>query len=721
MKRITFMHLRDCPIETDRLTALSIEKEVSDSTKSARMYIWECIYEGECDFPHFPELELTIELTNSFEFTHSEENDSLKNRRSPVSFRWEQKKIRDAENRALSAYLHQAKQEKRSKVSVETQTVMTMKTYQSTDRALQHGPLMLRDFIIQECEQNARRERPCYTELTYDVAMIFYLTSAKLYKLIRHVFPFPGLTSLYDMYGNALHAQKERLTNLGGIRQTLALIEGPLAALRNQSRPEEEFPFTLAIDAFSFQSFLAPVGSTQLNRGGDTNAGDLESGPKDEPSGQTVPVPQAVIQLRYGFIMMLIPHDNRIPSKILHLYPAPTGSYNKDIGLIAKQIMESCNSAGFRVWFKATDGDPGVSQEHDHFYQQHLFGKDNYFPDLIYQIHKWLSHEPNSYVPIGDPLHILKNIRAKMIAHPIQLYQGSPTTDINKLRDALGIGAALSDESHLGKMRDSYVTQLFTFRNVQILLRKGQYVPGFLILPFACWTTVIFCPVISLELRLFLVELAYHMIRHWMEQFPRLKTAGVAERVGDGNPVITFSDKHYAKRMLNTLAAFGVCLSLGSENLRMDSLGTHLVENAIGQARAVSNGDARYERVLTAYAHAELRKELSVKVGIRLHVPGRINDGGCKLDPDVERSSSPEKPLLTKPKDWNVADIIALAHAACSVDTGEGMKDDVDEFADELNDLASALDVRHYQISSVANSCIMARLIQFGSKSPNNK
>lgn len=132
MKRINFVHLRDFPIDSERLMALSIEKEVSDSTKNARMYIWQCIYEGECEFPHFPE-RLTIELTNSFELTHSEENDSLTNRRSPVSFRWEQKKTRDAENRALSAYLHQAKQEKRSKVSVETQTVMTMKIYQSTD------------------------------------------------------------------------------------------------------------------------------------------------------------------------------------------------------------------------------------------------------------------------------------------------------------------------------------------------------------------------------------------------------------------------------------------------------------------------------------------------------------------------------------------------------------------------------------------------------------
>ena len=112
MKRINFVHLRDFPIDSERLMALSIEKEVSDSTKNARMYIWQCIYEGECEFPHFPE-RLTIELTNSFELTHSEENDSLTNRRSPVSFRWEQKKTRDAENRALSAYLHQAKQEKR--------------------------------------------------------------------------------------------------------------------------------------------------------------------------------------------------------------------------------------------------------------------------------------------------------------------------------------------------------------------------------------------------------------------------------------------------------------------------------------------------------------------------------------------------------------------------------------------------------------------------------
>ena len=227
-------------------------------------------------------------------------------------------------------------------------------------------------------------------------------------------------------------------------------------------------------------------------------------------------IPQSQVELRYGFIMMLIPLDYRLPAKIVHLATSPAGSYSKDIGLIVDQVRQACNAAGLRVWFKATDGDPGVSQEHEAFYEHHVCGRDGRFASLVDKTHTWLRSDNSSYIPIADPLHVLKNIRSRLITYPIQLYPNSRTSEISEMREILKIGPALSDESQIGKMRDSYVTQLFTFENVQRLLRKGQYVHGFLILPFACWTTILFCPRISLKLRLFLVELAYHIIRQWI-------------------------------------------------------------------------------------------------------------------------------------------------------------------------------------------------------------
>ena len=84
------------------------------------------------------------------------------------------------------------------------------------------------------------------------------------------------------------------------------------------------------------------------------------------------------------------------------------------------------------------------------------------------------------------------------------------------------------------------------------------------------------------------------------------------------------------------LYLFGVALTLGAENIRMDALGTHLVENAIGLARAASS-DPRYERIIQTYARAEVKKEIAADLGVTLHVQGRVNHGGCKVDPDYQR------------------------------------------------------------------------------------
>ena len=569
------------------------------------------------------------------------------------------------------------------------------------------GPVTLGAFVLQSCSQNALKLRPEYNKHVYDLAMLFYLTSAKSYRILRQVLTFPAISSLYRVYSERLRSLKSSLTEIHEVQVTATGIASTTKLLL----PPTAVMFTIAIDAFSFQSFVAPNrSSTKLDA--DTRELEQDLALDGESEATEISVKPSETEFRYGFVFMLIPHDYRIRPKVIHLAPAPSGSSSSEIGGRVDEIRNVCNSAGLRVWFQATDGDPGLAARHDTFYEGYIHGRDANFMELITNLYTWLSSDKDSYIPISDPLHVMKNIRAKLIAHPISLYADAPATDISVLREILDLGQPLNDESQIGKMRDGYVTQLFTFGNAAKLLTRGSCVNGFLILPFACWTAVLFYPDLTLDLRLFLVELAYQIVRNWEEQFSELHDDGVAYRYAQGHSSITFNERHYVKRLLNTLAAFGVCLRFSEGPLRLDSLGTHLVENSIGIARSTSNGDTRYTRILAAYTNAELRKELATELGLRLHVPDRVNDGGCKLDPCIDPDANSRR--IGKPDGWRVDDIVQLAHAACSRNTGPAMEEDVREFAQDLDRLAPALDIRHYKISDTANSCIMARLIAYG-------
>lgn len=175
------------------------------------------------------------------------------------------------------------------------------------------------------------------------------------------------------------------------------------------------------------------------------------------------------------------------------------------------------------VLCRATDGDPGVADEHTTFYENHILGKSFRFSKLVEDVNQWLEENPKQWIPISDPLHIFKNMRAKILSHPIRLYPDSGKIDLAGMRQLLGLGAVLDDESQIGKMRDCYVLSLFTFRNVAVLLENKQYVNGALLFPFACWMAVIFSPAINLGFRLLLVEVAFQLLSDWLSAYGDLK------------------------------------------------------------------------------------------------------------------------------------------------------------------------------------------------------
>ena len=126
---------------------------------------------------------------------------------------------------------------------------------------------------------------------------------------------------------------------------------------------------------------------------------------------------------------------------------------------------------------------------------------------------------------------------------------------------------------------------------------------------------------------------------------------------------VTFHEEQYLIRMQNTLIATAIALLFSSQFVRVDGVGTHLVENSIGIARQSAN-DPRWQRIITAFSHANIRKKIAKKYNIKLHVQGRINDGGAKVDEKSEAEKVSED-LISKPSDWSITRIIELFHAIC--------------------------------------------------------
>ena len=554
---------------------------------------------------------------------------------------------------------------------------------------------------------NVHRERPTYTPDMLDIAMLIYLTSAKTYRLMKQILRWPSVSCLYEHYSGLILTTKTQITEMEMIMESLNEVKSSIDALRSTG-VKVETQFTLAIDAFAFRTFSGSTMSgspiQKANKDGDTQlCGESASVEKEE---------QLETRLyNNGFIILLIPHDYRVPTKLIHLAVATSGAYSKEINEKVSTIMKAANGLGLRVWFRATDGDPGVSDSHNQFYKEHVMKQTKDYFSLITSIWTWLCADVQAFVPISDPLHIWKNVRARFICHKIVLFRGSQPTNIDETRRILKIGNVLDDDSQIGKMRDQYVTALFTFDNVCKLLRNEEYTSACLLLPFACWLAATYSRRIDRGFRMFLLELSFHILLAFYGEFPELKKVGITQNGHRQKAPTLFSRSHYVKRMLNTLCAVGLTLGFGSDSLRMDSLGTHMVENVIGLARTTSS-DPRYDRIISTYAHNEIRRRLAAKLGLVLRVQGRINHGGCKIDLDAIMN---EGSLVTKPRKWSVPYVMNLVRALCCPDVAPAMKTQAEKFANEIDAISviSESQSRDSLPNATANSQIMARLLSF--------
>lgn len=575
--------------------------------------------------------------------------------------------------------------------------------------------------IIENLKVPKRLRR--YSEPFYDFSMLLYSQSPKCYKVLRQILPFPSKSSLYNKCSDIVLSFKTSLINIElGIEQIKSL--------------DFQGDCTLAIDAFSFRTFSGTVFGTSTsntslnsnitkdtqsessNQDEEETEEEMEEEIDEEISNESLnDNPSVNIETEAeennkdfsnGFIFLLIPLSSSIPAKIIHIAIANSGSYNDEINKIADFIKDKLREAGINPLFQATDGDRGVSHLHNDFFDFFMADKGRiHFKDfrtLLSNVYlETISRKQT--IPVSDPLHLLKTFRGRLINYCIKILPNGKVIDCNQIEQILQLGAPLCDKSHLSRMRDSFPLQILTFTNIIKLIKNKQGSAAMLFFPYTCLITTIFCENISFEFRLELLEISYYFFSMLFCHFQKLKEEGISERGGQGSPLLTFIETHYLIRLINTIISLGVSFVFGPEDLRADSIGTHLVENAIGIARS-NSFDPRWCRILTSFALSELRKMLAKKLGIKLYIQKRVNDGGCKIHSDNED-------MIKKP-DWWYPTILYDVFESLSIDGfEESHPHEVSQLIVDLENLAKHTNIKTVNSSEVAGSQIIARLLKF--------
>ena len=524
--------------------------------------------------------------------------------------------------------------------------------------------LLCEMMFLSHSKEHQRR----YSEKMRDVCQLIRLTSPRTYRLLHQILPIPTQEALRYHYSGSFAMTRRMICEQDLLERQLDLLCGDI--------PEKSL-ITIGMDAFSFRTFHES--STLRKSNADTTFSD-------------------------GFLFMHLPLDANMPTKVLHIQKKGNGSFDSSILDSFKRITNMYTARKLKVMFMATDGDRFLTPIHDKFFDFYVAPHRDSFPLLLGQVYEMLINS-DEIMPIADPLHFAKNMRGKLIDHNVAVIAADELvlTNAQRLEQRLKLGLSLTDTGQIGRMRDKYVTDIFTLNNVCTLLKDGEVHSAFLLLPYACVFTLLYALNVTTETRLFLANLAFTSFEWLLNQAEQIvKThRDVKFRYSSGTRAITFTEPSYAKRMMHTCLALGIAIEFGPKDLRLDAIGTHLLENTIGIARSVSNS-TDYEKIVSAFANAQIRKEIAKKWNLTLYVSHRVNDGGAKISTDATTG-------VSHCSEWDTRDIVSLLNERCmgliAADSTEWTT-----FCEELLTFSEQIHIRTLSSpSAVSNALIVER------------
>lgn len=613
------------------------------------------------------------------------------------------------------------------------------------------GSLTLLDEMVTLRERAKKGRR--YSDRMFRFAYSMMTLSPRAYKFARKSLVLPTRSRVYEKFGGIITQLKRALTNLEDAHVILEnFIDANLFL-------GERIVCCLGIDAFAFRLFLRQVATitkiksellpeqlerlTPLLEDKDllTKIKELEDFEEEEDieesdhieetncqgtdlTNATQLTDERISELfeQYNscFIYCLLPLNSSIPCFPIHLAPATHGMSKQQNIDTANRITALCSQYNIDVVYCAVDGDPGWNAKFDQFIE---VVKSEWKPNVC--MINWscdvyrACYSNGVHLAVADLLHFLKRARGRFIDHTISVFSGDTkaATNYEAVCEALGPCMALSDRSQLGRMRDYYPVDLFTTRNWLTLLKKGLFCDAFYFAPFSLLLIVIRVPFLRMDFRLKLLNSVFILIAEIIADNHRRKqvtgndddgSVKVTERACPSATMLTFAETGTLERIMSTIISYSCAFQHSPNQLRTDSLGTHIVEQMIGNGR--HGGDTRWERILANFCQSVLRAIFMGIDGHSLTPSCRLPTAGCRLNASGDVSIDAfDDGLFTR----------VLMHSVTEAGRAvEGFQGELSLVISWIEQLDNTLRERQSEIGKlwlpnpVTNSAIMARLLK---------
>lgn len=493
-----------------------------------------------------------------------------------------------------------------------------------------------------------------YSQRFKEMSFCLYHISPQAYRFIRCLLPLPSDIAIYSNFQEEVRNWQNTLIDVKRIPELLQHYRKT-----NDILEEQNIPVVIGVDACAF----------------------------DRPTTENH---------KYSFVFYCQPIIHSYKCFPLHIFAAKDGKANSIINDLKNTISTILGDHNFSVFGFATDGDSGYNVANEGTLDEYLeFLTTNGIEATIEYLTSL--ETPLSF---GDMLHILKLARAKLFSKvPItfSLQNSTFTVSIDKMKNVLDVGKALTDDAPISKMKDVYPIRLFTLKNVELLLNNQCFAEAMYLLPFALWSTAITGIGIHRQTRMELLNFASGIFYSFLLQSHMIEKAeGILYTNRVTANAIFFGDDAFLIRCLNSTIAPSVALKKFAD-VSLDRVGTHVLENYFGHVRYMCRNYDSYQHILSACAKAIIIEAFAKKYHIQYHVKGRINIGGVNVSANEQATTSYHFQYSSETLAKTYSSLCEFYHFESSGFLCEPISPEL--FVGELQTLFNTLDYKELQVS----------------------
>jgi hypothetical protein len=611
-----------------------------------------------------PSLTVDFERSNAASFPPASEfsPDALLNRQAALARARRQTQIAEAHDqgsRLTTARLRLATTSKKGTASGFAPPVAVTKSLHRS----------IADIIVSRVDRDLHGVLVDRTLLRMSMVVCSYSQTA--YEFLRRYFPLPSRGTLYRNYVDRISDEERNLTDTSKLSSIM--------------RKHEHFAYaTIAVDAVSLDNvFLSDR---------------VEDSLEDQPS--------------HAFVYECLPLTTSGRCFPVHVMPAQSGNAASNHIERAREIVAALAGlrASVRVLFIATDGDRGYEATYrcqfNHWfphYRAHGLKSCLDFVRTLFPLY------------VGDILHLIKNIRSRILEYILVLRYHRHCIEVRweAMSHVLKLGEVFSDRSTTGKMRDAYPIALFRLSHVIKLFVEGRYGEAVYLLPWALVMTSIGSNRITKDSRVLLLELS---LRFFMHLYIDVSENGhyLGETGPEGTQVVPYRSI-CLMRSMSTIIGILSALRLVPDDIPLDRISTHPLENFFGLLRRLLHDCNSYDELLHGAARNAIVNEIYQELGHPRDICGRENAAGI-----VSTEGQVELPLLPCDMDDALEQIFrTLLMPQSSDPTLTSQELDamtpVMTWLESVQELSSTpyLERRaHFTIRGTANSKIMASILQ---------